>query len=174
MFSVIGTGIIFYAVYLSFSRATWIAFIFIMPITLLLVVRYRSHILLLPAWLFPYSKVRVFFHRLRGVKIGKNVEIGSMVIIDNIYPHKVSIGNNVTIVSQTMITAHDFSYKYSRNGEIVEGAVEKEDNAFIGGLSIILPGIKVGKSALVGAGSVVTKDVEPFSIVAGNPAKKIK
>ena len=49
-----------------------------------------------------------------------------------------------------------------------------EDDVWIGARSIILPGRKIGEGSIVAAGSVVTKDVEPFSIVGGNPAKLIK
>ncbi len=55
-----------------------------------------------------------------------------------------------------------------RGGEVIVG-----DRAWIGYRAIILPGIKIGDGAVVGAGAVVTRDVEPFTIVAGNPARKI-
>lgn len=49
-----------------------------------------------------------------------------------------------------------------------------EDNVWIGARSVILPGGKIGKGSIIGVGSVATKDVEPFSIVAGVPAKLVK
>jgi maltose O-acetyltransferase len=49
-----------------------------------------------------------------------------------------------------------------------------EDDVWIGARVIILPGVKIGKGSIVGAGAVVTKDVEPYSIVAGVPAKLIR
>jgi acetyltransferase-like isoleucine patch superfamily enzyme len=49
-----------------------------------------------------------------------------------------------------------------------------EEGAIIGANSTLLPGVRIGKNALVGAGSVVTKDVEANAVVVGNPAKKIK
>ena len=49
-----------------------------------------------------------------------------------------------------------------------------EDDAWIGAGAIILPGVTIHKGAIVGAGSVVTKDVPPYSIVAGNPARVIR
>lgn len=52
--------------------------------------------------------------------------------------------------------------------------VEIEDDVWVGCGSIILSGVKVGRGSIIAAGSVVTKDIEPFSIYAGNPAKKIK
>lgn len=55
-----------------------------------------------------------------------------------------------------------------------DGKIEIDDNVVIGGNSIILYSVYIGNNALVAAGSVVTKDVEPYSIVAGNPAKKLE
>lgn len=54
-----------------------------------------------------------------------------------------------------------------------EGKIEIDDNVVIGGKSIILYNVHIGNNVLVAAGSMATKDVEPYSIVAGNPAKKI-
>ena len=143
-------------------------------ITCLVIFLFRSHVFLMPAWFFPHKRVRSFFHKLRGVNIGKNVEIGYMVHIDNLYPDRVYIGNNVTLVANSIIMAHDNSYRYSRGSKIVIGKVEICENAFIGANSIILPGVRIGKRAIVGAGSVVTRDVDDHSIVVGNPARIIK
>ena len=54
------------------------------------------------------------------------------------------------------------------------GHIKIEENVFIGAKAFILPGINIGRYAVIGACSVVTKDVESYSIVAGNPAKFIK
>ncbi len=65
---------------------------------------------------------------------------------------------------------HDFS---DPNLSLVLGEILVGEDAFIGARAFILPGITIGQGAIVGAGSVVTKDVEPWNIVAGNPAKPI-
>lgn len=62
---------------------------------------------------------------------------------------------------------HDFT---TRRLPLVTGTIEIGADAFIGARAIILPGVKVGEGAVVGAGSVVRKDVEPWKIVAGNHA----
>lgn len=59
-------------------------------------------------------------------------------------------------------------------GEGKQGHIKIEDDVWIGAGSIILTGVTIGKGSIVGAGSIVTKSVEPYSIVAGNPAKLIK
>lgn len=80
--------------------------------------------------------------------------------------HDVSIGPNATILT----LGHDPQSPdmADRGGDVVIG-----DRVWIGYGALILPGIKLGEGAVVGAGAVVTKDVEPFTIVAGNPARKI-
>lgn len=128
---------------------------------------------MVPAMLAPHSKIRVFFHRLRGARIGNNVEIGYLVLIDNLYPEKVIIDDNVTITARCTILAHDESFAYARGGEEIVKETHICENAFIGVHSVILCGVTIGKRAIVGAGSVVNKDVEDDAIVAGVPAKRI-
>jgi acetyltransferase-like isoleucine patch superfamily enzyme len=124
--------------------------------------------------LAPASKLRVFFHRLRGVKIGNNVEIGHLVLIDNLYPEKVTIDDKATITARCTILAHDESFAYARGGREIVRETRISENAFIGVHSVVICGVTVGKRAIVGAGSVVTRDVEDDAIVAGVPAKKVE
>lgn len=67
--------------------------------------------------------------------------------------------------------SHDIS---SRIMELTTSPIHIGENAWVAGWSIILPGVTVGEGAVVGAGSVVTKNVEPWTVVAGNPARLIK
>ena len=86
--------------------------------------------------------------------------------------HPVIIGENVSIgPCATILTlGHD---PQSPNFENVGGAVEIGDRAWIAWGAIVLPGVKIGEGAVVAAGAVVSRDVEPFSIVAGSPARKV-
>jgi acetyltransferase-like isoleucine patch superfamily enzyme len=90
----------------------------------------------------------------------------------------VLIGNNVVlgIGSQVLGLTHDFEdIEIPIKDQGVSGTkVIIEDDVWIGGNCVIIQGIKIGKHSLVAAGSVVTKDVEPYTIVAGNPARPIK
>lgn len=100
-----------------------------------------------------------------GVSIGKKCQIDfSGGIIIRQYAH---------IAHQVLISTHDHGYDY-RNIPIGKN-LEIKENAFIGSNSIILHNVRsIGKNAIVGAGSVVTKEVPDYAIVAGNPAKIIK
>jgi acetyltransferase-like isoleucine patch superfamily enzyme len=107
---------------------------------------------------------------VEGLNIGHNVFInyncsmmaaGRIIIEDD-----VQIGPNAMIVT----TNHDF---YQRE-VVLHAPVTIKRGAWIGGRSLILPGVTIGENAVVAGGSVVTKDVKPNTIVGGNPAKVIK
>lgn len=126
------------------------------------------------AWFAPHRAIRVFFHRLRGVKIGKNVEIGYFCLIGNIHPRMITIEDNAVISARVTILEHDNSYYYTNKGKVRFGDVIIGDKAFIGIGSVIMPGIKIGARSIVGSLSFVNKNVHDDEIVAGNPAKSIK
>lgn len=97
------------------------------------------------------------------------------------YPKLISLGNNVTICADVKFFEHDIVHRMW-NGDInykgspihqYQGEIIIGDNVVIGGNSIILYNVMIGKNALIAAGSVVTKDVPPYGIVGGNPAKCI-
>lgn len=81
------------------------------------------------------------------------------------------IGANVTIADTDFHSINPIGRRYNGNPpEISAAPIEIEDNVFIGTGVIILKGVRVGRNSVIGAGSVVTKDVPPDTIVAGNPA----
>lgn len=110
------------------------------------------------------------FYMPRNIRIGKGTIVGARAFLDGRTP--LTIGNHVDIASEVMIynSEHDLD---SEDFGPIEEPVEVRDYAFIGPRAIILPGVKIGKGAVVGAGAVVTKDVPDFEIVGGVPAKKI-
>jgi len=135
--------------------------------------RLIRNILQLPAWFLPWKGLRRIFHRMKGVNIGKRVEIGYMVLIDNRRPELIVIEDDVTITTMCVVISHDLSRKYNEGKEIV-GKVHIRKGAFIGMNTVIMPGVTIGEGAVVAAGSVVTKDVEPKTVYGGVPAKKIR
>lgn len=87
--------------------------------------------------------------------------------LDKTYPKGIHIGDESYVASGSIIFSHDFTRNIHTDTYVGK-------KCFIGANAIIMPGIKIGDYAIVGAGSVVTKDVQSGSIVAGNPAKIIK
>ncbi len=129
------------------------------------------------ALIVPHVGLTVLLHRMRGVKIGQHVYIGQNVQIDSLYPRLITIEDYVSIGCGSMIFAHStpaYSIYIKTNyypTKVLPTVLKKD--AWIAPGVIILGGITIGENAIVGAGSVVTKDVEPFTIVAGSPAKVI-
>lgn len=152
----------------------------------LMVLRWVGHI--------PSHTLRRVFYVLAGVKIGKgsvihmwanffdpkNVQIGEDSIIgDHAFLDgraKLKIGSHVDIASQVLIynSEHNINdNNFAVADKVIKEPVEIGDYVFIGPRAIILPGVKIGKGAVVAAGAVVTRDVPDFAIVAGVPAKVI-
>jgi len=112
-------------------------------------------------------------HKLRGVKIGRDVYIDRTAYLDNLYPELISIEDGVRITAHCVLVSHvspsmEMKAKFlpfSKKGIVIK------KHAFIGVSSVILPGVTIGEYAVVGAGSVVIKDVPPMTLVCGNPAK---
>ena len=142
-----------------------------------------------------YRKFRIGrnFHSGRGVNmwaknklnIGENFYIGrySQIECDSIIGNNVIFGNHVALVGKydhhyeqigvpirlaSQIRDKDYDWKG------LESKIVIEDDVWIGYGSILMSGIKISKGSIIAAGSVVTKDVEAYSIVGGNPAKLIK
>jgi len=108
---------------------------------------------------------------VRGLTVGKNVVIEPTVSIDPIYPYLISIGDNCVIGANVKLYAHDASPLTWIDDYIRVGKVDIKDNCFISTGSMIMPGVTIGPNVLVGAGSIVTRDIPPDSCVAGIPAR---
>lgn len=113
------------------------------------------------------NKLRCFLFGITGVKIGKNVFIGTEAFLDEVRPDLITIEDNATISIRSMLLTHD-----SKN--FILAPINIKKNAVVYAGSIILPGVIIGEGAAVAAGAVVTKDVEPYTLVGGVPAKLIK
>lgn len=147
--------------------------------------------------MIPSHHFRRFFYRLFGMRIGSGSTIHMMARIydprhihigaDTIIGERATldgrkqlanskgglhIGNHVDIASEVMLwtSQHDI---HAEDFGAIEAKTTIEDYVFIGPRAIILPGITIGTGTIIAAGAVVTKDVAPFSIVAGMPAQQI-
>ena len=128
---------------------------------------------------FPHNKVRVFGLRICGFTVGKEVYIGSNFTVASlltkegcelIIEDRVAIGPNVTLVLSS-------DANNSRINEIkppIIGKIHLKEDCWLGAGTIILPNVSIGKMAIVGAGSVVTKSVENECIATGIPARILK
>jgi acetyltransferase-like isoleucine patch superfamily enzyme len=129
--------------------------------------------------------IRSFSHVLKGAKIGKDCNICESVFIEN----KVIIGDRVTIkngvqiwdgitIEDDVFIGPNTTFTNDRNPKskniqyVLERTVVKS-GASIGANATILPGLVIGEMSLVGAGAVVTRNVEPFTVVVGNPAREL-
>ncbi|MCW4005853.1 MAG: acyltransferase [Candidatus Bathyarchaeota archaeon] len=104
------------------------------------------------------------------LRIGEGSQIGDRTEIHA--GEKVVIGNHVLVSWDCTILDRDYHGIHGKPEKTAPVIIE--DNVWIGCRAIILKGVRIGHDAIVGAGSVITKDVDAGSIVAGNPAKVIK
>lgn len=110
------------------------------------------------------------FYKPSNISIGKDTIVGEGVVLDG--RDKITIGDHVDIATDVMIYNAEHDIHSDDFGAISE-PVRVADYVFIGPRAIILPGVSIGKGAIIGAGAVVTKNVSEFSIVGGVPAKVI-
>lgn len=129
------------------------------------------------------TRVWAFSHVLPGAVLGADVNVNDHVFIEN----DVIIGDRVTLKSGVQVwdgiqlgddvfigpNATFTNDPFPRSKQYPESFARTviEDGASVGGGAVILPGIRIGRRAMIGAGAVVTKDVPPYAIVVGNPAR---
>ena len=129
-----------------------------------------------PANIFPIELVSIGNHSYGSINIFSWNTPGEKLIIGNI----VSIGPGVKFIlggnhNHNHLSTYPFKVKFLKEKfeATSKGNIIIEDDVWIGMYTLILSGVTIGKGSIIGAGSIVTKDIEPFSIVAGNPAKLI-
>ena len=119
--------------------------------------------------------------RLGGVKFNVSKEdrnsfifIGDNITWDSAYPEEIEIGNHVHITTGCVLLTHYMTLDHRGWIKWNKGHIKIEDYAFIGAKTIITKPVTIGKHSVVGAGSVVTRDIPPHEIWGGVPAKFIK
>ena len=123
------------------------------------------------AYIAPFGhSFRPFLHKLRGVKIGKNVWISKYVYIDENHPECITIGDNSTIGIRTSIISHTYFGEPKKNNpnKIVIG-----ENVYIGPHCLILPNVIIGDGAVIKGGTVVNRSVPSHTMWGIPPAEPL-
>ena len=129
----------------------------------------------------PDNVTRKLFYQLTGVAIGIDTYLNASLVLYDEYEGLVKFGARIAVAHNVTIVASSWP-NYSRLAEIpyvrerliVTAPVTIDDDAWLGTGCIILPGVTVGRGAIVGAGAVVSRNVEPYTVVAGMPAKLVR
>lgn len=129
---------------------------------------------------FAPRKLRPIILRKMGCKVGKGCFVGDYVRVDTGHADMITIEDSVSIASGVRLLCHqrDFSGfcvgdDYMKLGYVVKPIVLKK-GCLVGMESFVMPGVTIGEGAIVGAGSLVTKDIPAWTIAAGRPAKVLK
>lgn len=118
----------------------------------------------------PFLKVKNWLYRtFLRMKVGPETAVALMVMMDVMFPERISIGRNTIIGYNTTILAHEYLIKEYRLGDVVIG-----DEVMIGANTTILPGVAIGDGAVISAGTLVHRDVPAGAFVGGNPMQIIK
>ncbi|MRH42008.1 acetyltransferase [Aquibacillus halophilus] len=117
----------------------------------------------------PFLSMKNWLYRnFLRMKVGDETAFALMVMLDVMFPEKISVGKNTVIGYNTTILAHEYLIKEYRLGDVIIGS-----EVMIGANSTILPGISIGDGAIVSAGTLVHKDVAAGTFVGGNPMREI-
>lgn len=118
----------------------------------------------------PWMPVKNWMYRtFLGMRIGNQTAVALMVMMDTMYPERISIGSNSIIGYNTTILAHEYLIDEYRLGDVRIGS-----QVMVGANSTILPGVTIGDGAVVSAATLVNRDVAPGAFVGGNPMVVIR
>jgi acetyltransferase-like isoleucine patch superfamily enzyme len=130
----------------------------------------------------PFSRniARPTLVRMMGCKVGRRVTIGDDVLVDRPHSHMITIEDHAMISSRCTLIAHQRDWSQHRVGGLVSDCryvvapIRIGRGAFLGMGTIVCPGVNVGDGAVVGAGAVVTRDIPPYTVAAGVPARVLR
>ncbi len=120
----------------------------------------------------PVQFLRFIYYKWCGLDLHNSVIIERGLNLDRLYPQGIHVGKNTLIASRVTIMSHDHCKRINNQPLLADVYIGK--NCFIAVGATIMPGVRIGDEVIVGAGSVVTKDVPSNTVVAGNPARIIR
>ena len=136
--------------------------------------RYWKMLLLQVANNIPINRfVRARLYRLAGVNIEKGVVRIGKIHVDRIHPEDISIGIGTTVTDGVHLITHFLDVKNMKEFAYYRGKINIGRFCYIGTNTIFTKGVTIGDGAIIGAGSVVNKDIPPYEVWAGIPAKFI-
>lgn len=138
---------------------------------------------IMESWLlapFAPRKIRPWILKKLGAQVGKNIFIGSKVWIDSGHADMIILEDHVHIAGECTILCHQRNLRnysigddYAKLGYRIE-KVHLKKGCLIGQRTMVMPGVTIGEGAIIGAYSLVTKDIPPWTIATGRPAKVVK
>ncbi|MDX8363878.1 acyltransferase [Cytobacillus sp. IB215665] len=129
----------------------------------------KNFIVIQTARYTPFLGMKNWLYRtFLRMKVGEQTSFALMVMLDVMFPEKITVGRNSVIGYNTTILAHEYLIEEYRLGDVIIG-----DEVLIGANSTILPGVVIGDRAIVSAGTLVHKDVPAGAFVGGNPMQII-
>ena len=129
---------------------------------------------------FAPRKLRPYLMRRMGCKVGKGCFIGDHVRIDQGHADMITLEDSVSVASGTRLLCHQRDFTnyfvgsdYMQLGYTIKPIVLKK-GCLVGMESFVMPGVTIGEGAIVGAGSLVTKDIPAWTVASGRPARVVK
>ena len=117
----------------------------------------------------PWWAMKNWMVRRSGAKVGKHVSLGYACQLDILFPGRITIEDDAIVGYGATLLAHAYTHDEYQLGDVRVGA-----GATVGANATLLPGVSVGARAIIGAGSVVTRDVPAGELWAGVPARKVR
>ncbi len=117
----------------------------------------------------PSLGLKNLLYRAIGMRVGKGASVGLMAMFDIFFPELIELGDNCVIGYNATLLAHEYLVGEWRTGEVRVGK-----GVMIGANALVLPGVAIGDGAVVGACSLVNRDVRPGATVGGVPIREIE